>query len=466
MKGYRYINMRGEARKQMDVYEQVQVHSAIQIPPRSRLYCLPPLGVGTLWAESLTSYINRLAWAYRVSPRLLVEQEVLPQLSREQRPSTQLATFCRSIAMGINGIGDQAVEWSTTLEGLTLRSDLHLLTLRSWVGDLTSRGHLRKKPAWCPVCYTEWRERKEPLYQPLLWMLQLVTICPRHQVLLLDRCPHCQKYQSILTLKTVPGHCTQCSTWLGKPLDAVVDQETLNWQEWVIHALEELHREYVSAGVLPWEQFFANLALCLSEWGNCSKLADLTGFSRDVFYLWIGRKCRPYSHSPTLETIFEFCYACNVTPLQVARSTDTLLQVVRDEAQPRRRRPNRFTRNRFNRERCLELIQAVLNGQEEPLGASQVARRLGCDTRQLAYHFPQECKLLTQRAREYRRQRREDREARVCAEVRQSLITLHEQGIFPTHRKGRDLLSDSNFIRMPKASATWHAIRLELGYES
>ena len=102
--------MREEARKQMDMHEQVQVHSAMQIPPRSRLYCFPPLGVGTLWAESLTSYINRLAWTYRVSPRVLVAQEVIPQLSPEQRPSTQLATFCRSIATGLNGTGDQAVE--------------------------------------------------------------------------------------------------------------------------------------------------------------------------------------------------------------------------------------------------------------------------------------------------------------------------------------------------------------------
>ncbi len=440
----------------------------MEMPPRSRLYHLPPRSVGTLWVESLTSYINRLAWAYRVSPRVLVAQEIVPQLSSSLQIHSfaQLATFSRSSAMGMNGTGDLAVEWPTILEELTLRSDLHLLTLRSWVGDLTSRGHLRKKPAWCPVCYTEWREQKLPLYQPLLWMLQLVMMCPRHQVRLEDRCPHCQKYQSILTLKTAPGHCTQCHTWLGKPLDAVVEQETIHWQEWVLHSLEELRREYVNAGVLPWERFFTNLAICLKEWGICSKLADLTGFSRDVFYLWVGRKNRSYSHRPSLETIFEFCYACDVTPLQVMETSDTLLQIVRDETHLRQRRPHRFTRSRVDRERCLELIQAAFDGQEEPLGASQVARRLGYEARQLVYHFPQECELLTQRAQEYRRQRREKREAQVCEEVRQAVIALHEQGIFPTHRKVRTLLSDPNLIRMPKASATWHAVRRELGYES
>ena len=82
------------------------------------------------------------------------------------------------------------------------------------------------------------------------------------------------------------------------------------------------------------------------------------------------------------------------------------------------------------------------------------------------YHFPQECELLTQRAQVYRRQRREKREAQVCEEVRQAVIALHEQGIFPTHRKVRTLLSDPNLIRMPMACAVWHAVRRELGYES
>jgi hypothetical protein len=452
----------------MDRQKDARKTTGMEMPPRSRLYHLSPCGVGTSWVESLTSYINRLAWMYRVSSRLLVAQEIVPQLSSEfQIPSlTKLSTFSRSSAMSLNGIGDMADEWATILERLTGRSDLHRLTLRSWLGELPSRGHLWKTPAWCPVCYTEWREQKLPLYQPLLWMLQLVTTCSRHQVLLEDRCPSCQKCQSLRTRKSTPGHCTQCQTWLGKPLGVVVEQETLDWQEWVIHSLEALRGEYVQTHALPWERFFANLAICLGEWGVCSKLADLTGFSRDVFYLWVGRRNRSYSHHPSLETILEFCYACDVTPLQVMENADALLQAVRSETPLRQRRPHRFTRSRVDRERCLELIQAVLNGQEEPLGASQVARRLGYDTRQLVYHFPLECELLTQRAQEHRKQRKEKREARVCEEVRQAVMALHEQGLFPTHGKVRALLSDPNNIRIPKAIATWHALRRELGYES
>jgi hypothetical protein len=47
-------------------------------PPRSRLYGLVPEGIDTPFIESLTSYINRLARSYCVSPRILVAQEIIP----------------------------------------------------------------------------------------------------------------------------------------------------------------------------------------------------------------------------------------------------------------------------------------------------------------------------------------------------------------------------------------------------
>ncbi len=52
----------------------------IEMPPRSELYCQAPLGVGTVEIECLTSYIQRLAWAYRVNPRVLVAEVILPRL--------------------------------------------------------------------------------------------------------------------------------------------------------------------------------------------------------------------------------------------------------------------------------------------------------------------------------------------------------------------------------------------------
>jgi hypothetical protein len=81
----------------------------IEMPPRSKLYCLVPLGMGTVEIESLTSYIQRLAWAYRVTPRVLVAEVVLPHLSNRSYPAPgHLGSFSRTRSMSINGVGEVA----------------------------------------------------------------------------------------------------------------------------------------------------------------------------------------------------------------------------------------------------------------------------------------------------------------------------------------------------------------------
>src|SRR5439155_8760116 len=96
-------------------------------PPRSRLYSLLPEGIDTPFIESLTSYINRLAWSYRIAPRILVAQEIIPHLSRTyhfQSSPSLLGAYCRSEAMSINGTGETANDWSSTLTQLTMKENL------------------------------------------------------------------------------------------------------------------------------------------------------------------------------------------------------------------------------------------------------------------------------------------------------------------------------------------------------
>src|SRR5712692_11216902 len=81
--------------------------SALDIPARSRLYGLLPCKVDTIWTESLTSYINRLGWAHRVSPAELVAQELIPHVSMSSgHPSYQPTAFCRHAASILNGNGE------------------------------------------------------------------------------------------------------------------------------------------------------------------------------------------------------------------------------------------------------------------------------------------------------------------------------------------------------------------------
>lgn len=441
------------------------------LPSRSRLYGMPPCGEG-LWSESLTSYLNRLGWKHGVPPRWLLIQEVLPHLSNGHCP-TALGTFCQQRAMSINGNGPLALEWATLLEQLTSRSDLSLLTLHGWIGDLSDHGHLRVTPAWCPLCYHEWRERDAPLYQPQLWMFKVVTHCPHHHRFLENRCSRCHKTQSIIASdKSKLGECTHCTAWLGVEKGTQPDQESCDderWLAWVISTLEEMRLTSVSSSFLQWEWFFTNLATCLKEQKGYSAFARLTGFDRSLFYRWPGWSNKPRSHTlshpyvPSLETILECCYACEITPLQVMMNRlEPLSDLIQGKKVAQPLRPRRLAPQRIDHQKCLELIQAILDGTEEPLSIRQLAQRLGCRERALTDHFPQECLLIAKRAREYRKQRQEQRLQQVQDQVRQAVITLHGQGIFPSHPRLRAMFPPG-VMRMPEANAAWHVALRELG---
>jgi hypothetical protein len=119
-------------------------------PPRSRLYDLVPYEVDTNWCESLTGYINRMGWTHHVPPRALVAQEIVPRLDEHLRLVAPVGVFGTKWAMSLNGAGTMTKPWIEVLSHLTARFDFHLLTLPSWIGDLSPRWQLRETPAWCP----------------------------------------------------------------------------------------------------------------------------------------------------------------------------------------------------------------------------------------------------------------------------------------------------------------------------
>jgi TniQ len=438
------------------------------IPARSRLYRLEPQAMGSLWQESFTSYLNRLGWAHHISPRAMVVQEVIPHLDKTQALSRQwIGALSRGSAMNMNGVGSLALEWSKILEHLTARSDLHLLTLRWWVGDLSSRGHLRTCPAWCPACYAEWKKQEVCIYQPLLWYIKVVTTCPKHSRLLESTCPNCQKNQSLIALRTRPGYCTQCNQWLGispdEELPHKIEEELAQWQQWVLQVLEELRTASTASGVLPWETFFTHLAVGfpsdvdLVAWDQVERF---TGVKRYILRQWFKQRW-----IPSLETILQLCYVCEVTPLQVMKGEISPLIEAITRCTPSRPSVHRRTRPKVDPERSLELIRAVLDGREEPLSLTQLCKRLGYGHRTLKDLFPEECALIVQQARVYRKQQDRQRVANVCEQVRQAVFSLHAQGIYPSLHKVQSFLA-AGVMMQPEAREAWHAVLRELGLET
>ncbi len=177
--------------------------------PRSRLYSLRPMEIGTPDVESLSSYVMRLAQAHTVSVRTLILQEIFPNLSTKPKN----AHF--SGLHSLNGMGSCFEQWVAILGKLTSRDDLCALTLLPWQGLLRSGGILQRRRKWCPRCFQECQRHGMPVYECLAWVLAPVTVCPIHHVLLEQHCPHCHRAILVLSAHAHPGFCAHCNGWLG-----------------------------------------------------------------------------------------------------------------------------------------------------------------------------------------------------------------------------------------------------------
>jgi hypothetical protein len=187
------------------------------ISSRSRLYRLEPIGIGTPYVESLTSYVARLAGKHHVSPKILVMKEIYPALNEEVTTPQQYSRL-DDFWMGshsINGNNLVAKQWVEVLQTLTSCNGLKFLTMLILGETIAPNKLFRSKKAWCCWCYDEQQRQSQAVYEPLLWGLDGIGICPRHQQPLVDRCPHCQAMTPFLTHSSRPGYCSHCARWLG-----------------------------------------------------------------------------------------------------------------------------------------------------------------------------------------------------------------------------------------------------------
>ncbi len=265
------------------------------IPSRSRLYHLEPIGIGTPYVESLTSYINRLARAHCVLPRKLIAQEVQPLLR-----------------------GPISIR---VLSQLTGREDLQFLSMLTWANIADQRGVVRSTRSWCAACYDEWLRENKIIYEPLLWNVKAVTRCPFHQLDLLDRCPQqdCRQHIPLLTGLSSPNHCPNCGSSLTSPASKgtmsvpFTDKPSRDIQQWNANAMAALlsaapmlstapSRGRVAAGITTYISHTVS--------GSDDVLVRKLGVGKAIFMDW-----QRGLHLPRFNTLLTMCFHMNISPL-------------------------------------------------------------------------------------------------------------------------------------------------------
>ncbi|GAC1437232.1 MAG: TniQ family protein [Chloroflexota bacterium] len=455
------------------------------LPPRSRLFALAPVGIGTPAVESLTGYVARLAAAHGVLVRRLVEGEILPLLGRSYLLSAEgmgrsSSFWQQSETRALNGTGTLARDLVQVLETLTLREDLRWLTLRPWAEVLPVKGLLRRQRAWCPACYQEWQQTGAVTYEPLLWTLAPVTCCLRHQRRLQHTCPHpaCRRVLPLLGPRSRPGCCSACGRWLGSLLGdrvrdarALTDQE-LQAQQWVGEVLGDLLAQAPGLALAPARTRLAHVVdayIAAIAGGNVQRFARALGLPMGTVAQWRWGKTLP-----SLALLLQVCYRLGTTPWCLF--TDDLDRVPRvAAAQPRPAaatlldapRHSPPCRQAFDTSAMRRALEAVLACDDQPSPPMRhVAKRLGHHHAELIQHLPELCHAISARYLADRHRRTVEKQRRLCAEVRHAAMHLHQQEIFPSACRIARLLSQPGFIRDPLAIAARKELLHELGWQT
>ena len=419
----------------------------------SRLYALEPQGMGTPYVESLTSYIARLADAHSISVRNLLQCELLPCLeqSRIANPSNSVDYFWSDAARALNGIGLLAKEWTQALQQLTLRNDLQYLTFLPWATVLTSQRLLKFHRAWCPECYLEWRADGQPIYEPLLWSVTAVLLCPRHQRYLVQICPYpdCQAKLPIFTSRFRPGYCTKCLRWLGvTDQPQAVSGEEQNWHNYTARSIDNLLANNANAQRKPHLKNIPRvIRACRARHGSAWKLAQKLHLSRRTLKAWLEDK-----QVPQIESLIRVCYFCGVPlyDLLTAEPAKINLKTLTSHSLPNLLSPTKGCRNRtvmdveYIRGKMVEVLES---NEEPPPSMRQVAKRLNYSPRELREHFPDLNHAICDRRREYRRVCCEQKQLKFKSEIRQAILEIRAQGLYPSVPKIALLLSKPGIMR-------------------
>lgn len=405
------------------------------VPPRSALYSLEPIGIGTPFAESLTGYIARLACAHAVSVADLVKLKLIGATTKSPPLCPQGGTPHWTSRHGFNPMGytlncltDTSRKWIEALEASTLRRDLSALTLLPFAGEVTQPFLLRWVRAWCPHCYGERREANSGTYDPLLWALRVVTVCPRHQQPLVTTCPHCGRTQHPLAAHSYPGFCSRCRCWLGlqqgaNGADGATRQEVVEYQLWVANAMggflaaaPHLPSRSLKDNVRDHLRFYVNRL----TGGNRTAFAHLVQCPRDQVQYWLAG-----SHFPRLASLLRVCYYLGISLVTLVTGGAWDPAVGERLKESVRFRVNRSRVPPHHPDEICRVLEAALHETPAPSIAA-IARRIGYSTTSRLYQVDRDlCRQIT--ANHHRaicsQRRKRSGAKRICgdATIKQSL---------------------------------------------
>ncbi|RFB14962.1 hypothetical protein DZB84_13705 [Bacillus sp. HNG] len=396
----------------------------------SKLYNIPPQGAGTSEVESLSSYIVRLSNAHCITTGSLVSSFLAPILNKDYllKIAKRGGNGFYNSSNGINGIGTVAEDFINVIELLTSRNDLRNNTFIKWSKILPTRGLLRKTKAWCPECFEESKKKNLIIYDQLIWNLSSVEVCLKHRVKLIDQCIVCNKSNSHLSRKCVPGYCNNCKSWLGTNIqeiknivsfDDLVYKKAQIVNDFIVTTIKENNiysKDRVSVSLTHYigEIFDENISLAAKGFG----------FPETTFRYWVKGE-----NQPPLESILHICIQLRININQFL-----LKEPYQSTEKIQNKKLESEILNKHDHRVIYEILKFIINN-EIPISIKRISEIFGCDRKLLYSKYPDECTYLRKNFDVHTALQKKNRLNQKYKIIEEAFNNLVNETVYPSGRK-------------------------------
>ncbi|MCK8488277.1 TniQ family protein [Paenibacillus sp. MBLB2552] len=428
---------------------------------RSRLYPLQPRGLGTAMKEGLVSYITRLSEAHCTDVGSLVSYECSPNFENPRIYSYQSNKVNSSFykdAYTINCFGAICTDMEYALTKLTQRSDISEMNLNKWVFTPRNKAIVKKQKHWCIQCYSEWEKEGKALYDPLLWSIELIKICPVHKTLLQTSCSGCNMQIPIINQRSLLSHCIYCFKSLVSVNEVrlVESEDELLFQVWLCDSIGKLlmySKEFVDTSSIcnALQSFRENY--CDNNDRVLSRLFLLENKRRQI-----NAYCRGAAN-PHFNLLLWFCYVLGIELISVCTGGE-FTQIERKPSELLQDSKKYFMLeskwSKIDKEIVREKLMDFLSN-DHPRSFNSISRELDIQESYLRKMFPKESKLLTAKYTEYRTNKKNEK-MRLQKEKIEIVLNDYYQanGSVPTISMLKKLLGNSHVTFKQELMSHYH----------
>lgn len=360
----------------------------------SPLHNLEPMGIGTPLVESLSSYVARLAEDHYVSTSNMAVYGIGPLLSHVRLRSDSAVIGSHKSVSHMNGNSSSAVEWVSALEHLTPRKDLRSLTLLPFAHLFSDKDSLKLSRSWCPSCLEEWRVKMLTIYEPLMWCIKAVKLCPLHHEPLVSACPYCGSSSLVLAPHVLPGYCTHCERWLGYTTNSPQATEVKEYQIWATQEIGEL----LTSGSLEKRQRTGTIPAVLNfllakriQRDGIRALAQLIKVHKATLNLWLSGESQP-----TLKDLLTLCWVFKLKLVELDMQGVSLEKHSGfDERVAEIVNERSLNRSKTDWMKIEKLLYDIVLGNVPPMRISEIARDNNCNSEHMYKRYPDLCKAVT-----------------------------------------------------------------------